>query len=189
MLTRPGPFYIIEIARALARKPGRVEVDREEAHRITDDIAERYLRGEFGDDDVVADHAGPPPARRSLAEIKEDARRRGEIWCLSQPEWREAYMLTTSAARRYVEGCGLAGAARVQKEWFGRTDRVKPAPHELRDWMLANVKPGAKRDPTIRACRDATGATWRAAIAAWKALPKELKLKRGKRAAPRKTEQ
>lgn len=83
MLTRPGPFYIIEIAWAVARRPGRTEVDLEEAYRITDDIAEWYLRGELGDDEVVA-QVGPPPILRSLAELKEDAQRRGEIWCLSR---------------------------------------------------------------------------------------------------------
>jgi hypothetical protein len=183
VLTRPGPAYIFEIARAMARRPGRVEVDCEEAHRITDDIAEWYLRGEFGDDEVVA-YASDPPSLRSLAEIKEDARRRGEIWRLSQPEWRAAYMLTVPAVRRYLEGCGLVGAPRVRQEWFGRTTRVKPTPHELDEWMLANVKRSAKRDPTIKECREATGATWRDSVAAYQRLPEERKRKRGQRTAP-----
>src|SRR5215470_4902252 len=101
MLTRPGPFYIMDIARAVARRVGRTEVDLEEAYRITDDIAEWYLRGEFSDAEVVA-HTGPPQVLRSVAEIKEDARCRGEVWYLSQPEWRAAYMLTASAVRRYL---------------------------------------------------------------------------------------
>jgi hypothetical protein len=148
MLTRPGPFYIIEIARVFARKPGRVEVDREDAHRITYDIAERYLRGEFGDGEVVADHAGPPPARRSLAEIKKDARRRGETWCLSQPEWRAAYMLMAAAARRYVEGCGLAGAERVLREWFSAAEAAIPE--------AGTIKGGAAAERAARQTRTRT---------------------------------
>jgi hypothetical protein len=128
MRTRPGPFYVMEIARAVARQPGRAEVDLDEAYRITDDIAEWYLRGEFGDDEVAA-YAGPPPELRSLAEIKEDAQRRGENWRLSQPEWRACYMLTAPATRRYLRGCGLAGAPRVLRQWLPRkgTHR-KPGP-------------------------------------------------------------
>jgi hypothetical protein len=122
MLSRPGPFYVSEIARAVARRPGRAEVDHDEACRIADDMAEWYLRGEFGDAEVVA-YTGPPPSLRSLAEIKEDARRRGENWCLSQPEWRAAYMLTAAAARRYLERCGFTGALRVLMEWFGVENR------------------------------------------------------------------
>jgi hypothetical protein len=148
MLTRPGPFYVSEIARAIARLPGRAEVDHEEAYRIADDIAEWYLRGEFRDDEVVA-YAGDPPALRSLGEIKEDARRRGENWCLSQPEWRAACMLTAPAARRYLEGCGLAGAQRVLREWFAEvavpeaTETKTELPSEQR-----HRKPGPK--PTRR---------------------------------------
>src|SRR6516164_2104374 len=125
MRTRPGPFYIQELARAIARLPGRAEVDEQEAYRTTDDIAQWHLRGEFSDDEVVA-YAGDPPGLQSLAEIKEEARRRGETWCLSQPEWRAAYWLTAPAAFRYLKGCGLAGAPRVLREWFARAHRVKP---------------------------------------------------------------
>jgi hypothetical protein len=164
MLARLGPFYIFQIGEALARLPGRIEVDPEEARRITDDIGEWYLRGEFRDDEVFA-CAGDPPSLRSLAEIKEDSRRRGEIWRLTQPIWRAGYMLTASALRRYLEGCGLSGAARVSSEWFGaiatptveaaksnpsapnEKQRRKPGPKpELRDTiarkMLTDLRSG-----------------------------------------------
>jgi hypothetical protein len=128
MRTRPGPCFIQELARAIARWPGRAEVDEQEANRITDDMAEWYLRGEFADSDVVA-LVGNPPIFRSLAEIKEDAQRRGENWCLSQPEWRAVYWLTAPAARRYLEACGYTGAWRVLREWFGWAEgRGKPGP-------------------------------------------------------------
>jgi hypothetical protein len=188
MRTRRGPFYIQELARAIARLPGRAEVDEQEAYRITDDIAELYLRGEFSDDEVVA-YAGDPPGLQSLAEIKEDARRRGETWCLSQPEWRAAYWLTAPAALRYLKRCGFVGAPRVLRESFARAHRVKPTPKELDEWMRRNFARGDKRVPTIQACSKATGATWREASAAFKRLPEELKLKRGQRATPRKSRQ
>jgi hypothetical protein len=126
MRARLGPFYIYDLARAIARLPGRTEVDEQEAIRITDDIAEWYLRGEFHDDEVVA-YAGEPPALRSLAEIKDDARRRGENWHLSQPEWRAVYFLTAPAARRYLQGCGLVGGPRVLRDWFGAAEAEIPA--------------------------------------------------------------
>ena len=184
MHTRPGPFYIFVIGEAIARLPGRAEVDREEGYRITDDIAEWYLRGEFYDDEVVA-YAGDPPRWRSLAEIKEDFRRRGENWRLWQPEWRAGYALTAPAARRYLQECGFAGAPRVRREWFG----AAPTPGALDEWMWQNVERGAKRDPTLKACRDATGATYRDAAAAFGRLPQDLKLKRGQRTRLRKNEQ
>jgi hypothetical protein len=189
MRTRPGPFYIFEIGEAIARLPGRAEVDREEAIRITDDIAEWYLRDEFDDDEVVA-CAGDPPKLRSLARIREDLRRRDEDWILAQPEWRAGYALTAPAALRYLEGCGFAGAPRVRREWFGAAPyRVKPTPGALDQWMRQNVQRGAKRDPTLKACRDATSATYREAAAAFGRLPQDLKLKRGQRTRLRKNEQ
>jgi hypothetical protein len=189
MRTHLGPFYIHELARAIARLPGRAEVDEQEAYRITDDIAEWYRRGEFDDSEVVA-FVGDPPMPRSLADMKKDLHRRGESWCLSQPEWRAAYCLTAPAARRYLEGCGFDGALRVLREWLGDSPgRRKPTADELDEWMRRNVLQPAKREPTIKACMEATGATWRDASAARTRLPEELKLKRGQRAAARKNEE
>jgi hypothetical protein len=193
MRTRPGPFYIFEISERIARLPGRAEVDREEAIRISDDIAEWYLRGEFHDDEVVA-YTVDAPGLRSLAEIKADFRRRGENWRLWQPEWRAGYALTAPAARCYLEGCGFAGAPRVRREWFGdppkdKATRPKPTSDELDEWMRKNVQRGAKRDLTLKACRDATGATYREAAAAFGRLPQDLKLKRGQRTGLAKSEQ
>lgn len=134
MPTRPGPFLVMEIARALARLSGRVEVDLDEAYRITDDMAAWYLRGEFSEHEVVAlaGEPGEPPILRTIAEIANDAQRRGESYSLSQQEWRMAWMLTAPAARRYVDGCGLAGAPRVSREWFGSTDISTPEAGHLK---------------------------------------------------------
>ena len=60
-------------------------------------------------------------------------------------------------------------------------EKAKPTPTELDEWMRRNVKRGDKRDPTIKACCDATHATWREALRAWGRLPDELRLKRGEK--------
>ena len=185
MRTRPGSFYIQDLARAIARLPGRAEVDEEEARRIAEDMAEWYLRGEFRDDEVLV-LTGHPPRHRPLAEVVEGA------WRDTLPilEWRATVFLTASAVRRYLEGCGYAGAPRVLREWLGDSPkRRKPTADELDEWMRRKVLRPAKRIPTIKACMKETGATWRDALAAFKNLPEELKLKRGQRAIPRKIEQ
>jgi hypothetical protein len=118
MLTRSGPFYIFEIARAVARLPGRAEVDEQEAHRLAGDMYEWYSRGEFRDCEVVVP-ADDPISLRPLAEVIEDARCRDPKWCLSDLEWNRGVMLTAPAVQRYLEGCGFTGAPRVLREWFG----------------------------------------------------------------------
>jgi hypothetical protein len=60
-------------------------------------------------------------------------------------------------------------------------EKAKPTSTELDEWMLGNVKRGDKRDPTIAACCADTRATWREALAAWRRLPDELRLKRGQK--------
>jgi hypothetical protein len=42
---------VIEIAQALARLPGRLEFDRDEAHRIGEDMYDAFERGEFTDEE------------------------------------------------------------------------------------------------------------------------------------------
>ena len=140
MPTRSGPFYIMKLARALARLPRRAEWDTDEAYRIADDIAESYFCGEFGDDEVVA-YAGDPPSLRTLAEIEEVARSRGDNWQLSHWELAVACFLTAPATRRYLESCGFAGALRVLRESFGAAEAAIPeatkleasAPRELEE--------------------------------------------------------
>jgi hypothetical protein len=48
------PIYIVELAKTLARVPGRLKHDREEAKRIAADVYQRYRRGEFRDDEILA---------------------------------------------------------------------------------------------------------------------------------------
>jgi hypothetical protein len=113
------PIFIGDLARSLARLPGRLEFDREEAVRIATDIAERYLRGEFADEEVVA-MAGDPP--RFIPYVHTGEYRAGTI---NANLWYAAVALTPPAVRRYLERCGLAGAPRVLAEWFGL---VQPQP-------------------------------------------------------------
>jgi hypothetical protein len=48
-------------------------------------------------------------------------------------------------------------------------------------WFRSNFKKGDKRNPAIEACRNATGALWREALAAYRQLPEKLKRRRGGR--------
>jgi hypothetical protein len=66
--------------------------------------------------------------------------------------------------------------------------RAKPNPEQLDTWMLQKVEPGAKRDDTIADCCAATGATIRAAKAAWTRLPQDKRLRRGQKRLPRESE-
>jgi hypothetical protein len=107
-LPESGPFVCGQIARALARAPGRLEVDEEEAYRILDDIITWWRSGKFGPDEavVIVDGDGHPPQRqvRPLASVLDEAQQRGEplqLW--PRLHWRDAIMLTYSAAKRYVE--------------------------------------------------------------------------------------
>lgn len=114
MLTRPGPFYIFEIAHAVARLPGRAEVDEPEARRLGDDMAEWWCRGEFRECEAVV-NAGDPPRQRP--EMMEENRHSCPEWRLSHSEWYATVMLTAPALQRYLEGCGFAGGQRVLREW------------------------------------------------------------------------
>jgi hypothetical protein len=191
MPIRPGPFVCGQIALALARVPGRLERDEDEAYRILDHIIASYRRGEFTDEEVVV-WFGEPSQLRTLKSLPEDAR--GEIESLFLPIWREAVMLTFDAAKRYLEASTLAGARRLLDDWFtdnasprsshrpeGSANSSRPTAARLDEWMAANVQHGAKRDDTIADCRSATGATFREAKAAFARLPDEMKLKRGQK--------
>jgi hypothetical protein len=59
--------------------------------------------------------------------------------------------------------------------------RQRPSDEDLDGWMSENLRPGAKRGPTIADCCEATGATVRAAIAAWKRVPADKRLRRGQK--------
>jgi len=59
--------------------------------------------------------------------------------------------------------------------------RQRPSDEDLDRWMNENVRPGAKRDPTIADCCKANGARVRDAKRAWGRLPSEKRLKRGQK--------
>jgi hypothetical protein len=184
---RLGPFYVFEIAEALARQPGRLKFDRDEAHRIGDHMFGAFERGEFGPDEAVVCF-GKPPKMGPIARAKEEAKRTGYEWIDIDPNlWYRAAALTYPAAKRYVESCGLASAPRLLGEWFSDAPRERPTPEKLDLWMGQTVTRGVKRADAIADCCKANGATSRAAAAAWDRLPESVKLKRGQRAAPRKS--
>jgi hypothetical protein len=106
-----GGIYVFKLADALARSPGQLKVDFDEARRIAKDIAERYLRGEFMHEEVVG-KVGPAEFRpyRDTGEYEEGT--------INFNLWFAGIALTVPAAKRYVECCGLQGAPRVLAEWF-----------------------------------------------------------------------
>jgi hypothetical protein len=69
----------------------------------------------------------------------------------------------------------------VLRLWRPLSQRQRPSDEDLDRWMSENVRPGAKRDQTIADCREAIGATVRAAIEAWSRLPADKRLKRGQK--------
>jgi hypothetical protein len=177
-------FKFGEIADALARNPGRQEVDMAESARIAGNLVEWFNCGEFADEEVLASFDDPPhfrPLRPSL----EDVQRQAEQDC--RLDWREL-ILTRPALKTYLERTSLDGASRLLHEWFPDADRSRgkpptakrPTDAQLDEWMTRNVKPGAKRDPTILDCRQETGATVRAAIAAWTRIPADRRRRRGR---------
>ena len=142
-----GPFYIFEIAYALARQPGRLETDQDEAKRIAKDIAERYLRGEFEHQEVVAKF-GDPPRFVPYANTGEY-----DPETINLNLWYVAVALTYPGAKRYIENCGLAGAARLLREWFGERlavgERRRPGPtpkkrNEIAARMLDDLTSGRR---------------------------------------------
>jgi hypothetical protein len=146
-----GPFYVHEIAYALARRPGRIECDYDEARCIGADMFDWYGRGKFGEQEVVAQY-GDPLRWGPITQRQEEARQRGEAWeDLHLGLWYAVIALTYPAARRYVEGCGLEGAQRVFEEWFTPTNASIPAAAPSETPLLSNVRrgtPGPK--PKVR---------------------------------------
>jgi hypothetical protein len=113
----------MRIARALARLPGRAQVDEEEARQIAADMAEWYLHGLFCNDEVLVLTVNPRK-HQPLAEVVEGA------WRPDLPilMWSATVFLTAPATRRYLEGCGMAGAPRLLRELFGAAEVPTPEP-------------------------------------------------------------
>jgi hypothetical protein len=148
MAVGPGFRSFLEIAYALARPPGRLEIDFDEASRYLDDIADRYERGYFADDEVMVMVA--PGEFQPLRKVLEDARRRGEIGP-SLGEIRICGYLTDAAAKRLIrllQASGLSSATRILTEWseLDASDRRpskargKPGPQpKLRESIIARM--------------------------------------------------
>lgn len=112
-----GPFYILDLAQALARLPDRLEFDRDESYRIGRDMFEWFQRGKFKAEEVVVRY-GDPPRFIAIGDAMADARRHGKPSEIDPNLWYAAVALTYTAAKRYIECCGLAGAQRLLNEWF-----------------------------------------------------------------------
>jgi hypothetical protein len=131
-------FKFGEIADALARRPGRQEVDRAESARIGADLVEWFHRGEFAAEEVLASFDDPPhfrPLKPSLDDARRQAERDGRL------EWREL-ILTRPALKTYLVRTSLDGASRLFREWFSDADRhrKKPGPKPtLRDSLGAKM--------------------------------------------------
>ncbi len=103
-------FLFGEIADALARTPGRLEVDVAERGRILLDLADRTCRGEFNlsDDSEVVTLIGEPPYFVPIAPVRAGG-------FLANPE---ALIFRRDACRRYVQNSSLDGAPRVLTAGF-----------------------------------------------------------------------
>ena len=137
------PIRIQKLAQELARFPGRLEIDKQEAWRIAVDTAERYIRGEFDQKEVVAMVARDPPRFLPYIETGEyDGK------TLNLNLWWAAIALTRPAALRYLENCGLTGAERVLREMFG----APAAPPQLR--KAPGPRPALREKITQRMLHD-----------------------------------
>jgi hypothetical protein len=127
-------FGFDEIANALARRPGRLEVDSAEHQRILHDLVDWVRRGKSGASDVVILSGDPPdfvplsPLVPSEVLVTRDTLIHRSGGCtlgplanvhLATPS--ETLFLQCHAARQYLENSALEGALRVLKEWFPET--------------------------------------------------------------------
>ena len=153
-------FQVEEIADALARKPGRCEIDGQERRRIVIDVFGWIMRGEFDDCDVLMLVGSPQlfaPFLPEFRAVKEEVEQEGlNIWAnpdsgahrpgieLHLGKIRiniEALVLRRGALERYLEGCALEGVPRLRLEWFPES--------------AAAVEPAAEPSPQKRAMSNA----------------------------------
>jgi hypothetical protein len=155
-----------------------------ESARIGGNLVEWFNCGEFAYEEVLASFDDPPhfmPLKPSLEEAQRQAERDSRL------DWREL-ILMRSALKSYLERSSLDGASRLFRELFSAADgrhgkrptAAQPTAAQLDEWMTRNVKLGAKRDPTILACRQEMGATVRAAKEAWARVPADRRRRRGR---------
>lgn len=120
---------------------------------------------------------------RGLALVE---RTRGDVAAEPQGATGQAWREISVARDDVVNQWPLRGTTSETAAGTSRntSDSLPATPADI--WMRSNVtRPGQrKRDAAIRDCRDATGCTHRAALAAWNALPPELKGTRGRPGKP-----
>jgi hypothetical protein len=122
-------FSFVEIANALARKPGRLEVDHGEHKRVLLDLENWIRRGEFnfasdGDVMVLVDD---PPFFEPFSPLPQGA---GGLIIIIH----DRLVLGRHACRRYIEvNLSLANAPRVLGEWFPENETYShlPASHAV----------------------------------------------------------
>ncbi len=161
-------FQVAEIAEALARLPGRPEVDAQLRRSITIDLYEWIERREFAEEDVLMLLGGsklcvPFPldevlndGTQKLIGNPESSPRRPvfELRNFDRSVWLNlgAVILTRPAVRRYLDRCGFDGAPRVTAEWFGKDatpGRKSPGPkpklrNRITEKMLADLCSGRR---------------------------------------------
>jgi hypothetical protein len=131
-------FQVQEIAEAVARLPGRPEINRQLCWSIIIDLFLWIQRGEFAAADVLMLIGGEPrltPFAPALQAMSKDAELSGdERSGARRPVFEQrprgvyvnlgAIILTRRATKQYLENCGQTGAERVLKEWFGASTAV-----------------------------------------------------------------
>jgi hypothetical protein len=114
-------FRFYEVGQWLARNPGRLEWDHDEARRIVIDLFDWFERGDFHPSDVLVPVPDSPYfiSVRSFLDDAQDAQERNvrteEIHNLRIVEF---LVLRRSALKLYLERSTLEGAPRVLQEWF-----------------------------------------------------------------------
>jgi hypothetical protein len=119
-------FSFRQIALKLARLPGRLKVDQDEAYRVLHELIAWYERQEFAEDEVLVIVDDPPrfvPLKPRFDEMEREYR--AECRPMLQ-FWQDAVMLTRAALKRYLERSTLEGAPRLLQEWFF-SDAATPA--------------------------------------------------------------
>jgi hypothetical protein len=173
-------FRLGDLADELAQDPRILAINEGMRVRIMEDLTTRVGRQEFdmaaGE---VATLGGNPPSFVPLTPLSPRA-------ILSDPD---STALRRDAAERFVRAHReLPNAAALMGRWFNPAasklkssrEPQRPSADILDEWMAKNVGIGVKRDPTIADCRDATGATVRAAIEAWRRVPADRRRRRGR---------
>jgi hypothetical protein len=124
-------FRFHEIGEWLARTPGQLKSDRDEAHRIIVDLFDRFQQGEFNQSDVLVQVSDPPYFRtvQSFLDSASNLEQRRARW----EDIRNILIVRNLILRRaafklYLDHCGLEGAPRVLSELFSTDGDMVPLP-------------------------------------------------------------